>query len=154
MKQLVYHTSTDSVSNVSEPSDRSQFFGKPFMQLLLVGCIAMLAGCQANTHESLAKQQVKAMEEFADILDSVKDKRTATVAAPKLKRIAKRMKKIKERAEKLPPPTPEQAQKIAQTHLQSMKRMNSLMTFPMRMMNQPEAMAILEEALEEFRDNR
>ena len=131
---------------------------RSFFQIVGLACVVLLAGCQADTHKSIVKQQLKILDDLVQILDSVKDKRTATVAAPKLKRIAKRMKNLKERAEKLPPPTPEQLKDMMSLQVEAMSQMSkqkkSMMDFQMRMASNPEAMAVLQEAMEDIQTNQ
>jgi hypothetical protein len=80
--------------------------------LALPVLVALLStGCASDDAESLIKQSIAALDETAQALTTVKDEASAQAAAPRLRALAERRKKIEERmvAVKTPPPA-EQAE--------------------------------------------
>lgn len=136
-------------TNLQNPNIHSGRWAKIALMTMFAGCF-LLVGCQADTHKSLAKQQLKVMEDFVTILESVKDKRTATNAAPKLERIAKRMKNLKERADKLPQPSSEQLQELVKMAPEIQIQMQKVLSAQAQIMQNPEAMSVLTKAFEKI----
>jgi hypothetical protein len=82
----------------------------------LLVSVAMATGCGADTRDSLATEQKKAMDEFATTLDGVKDAETARAAKPKLQALATRMDDINTRESKLPPATEAETKALIEKH--------------------------------------
>jgi len=82
----------------------------------LLVSVAMATGCGADTHDSLATDQQKAMQEFVTTLDGVKDAATARSAKSKLQDIVARMDDINKREAKLPPPTEAETKALIEKH--------------------------------------
>ncbi len=71
----------------------------------------LVAGCASDDADSMVKQTIAAMDETAQVMSTVKDEASAKAAAPKLKELAERRRKIEEKTAtvKTPPPA-EQAE--------------------------------------------
>ena len=71
----------------------------------------LVSGCASDDAESMVKQTISAMDETAQVMSTVKDEASAKAAAPKLKELAERRRKIEEKVAtvKTPPPA-EQAE--------------------------------------------
>ena len=67
---------------------------------LALALVFTVSGC-GDSPESITKDMIKAMNEMADVLESIKDKDSAEKAKPKLEALSKKMKDLKERADKL-----------------------------------------------------
>jgi hypothetical protein len=59
-----------------------------------------VSGC-GDSPDSVIKDQIKLMNDMADVLEGIKDKDSAEKAKPKLEALAKKAKDIEERAKKL-----------------------------------------------------
>jgi hypothetical protein len=105
----------------------------------------LLVGCASDDAESLVKQTISALEETSQALSTVKDEASAQAAAPRLKALAERRRKIEEKmaAVKTPPPA-EQAElqkKYAQPLAAATTR---LMQEAMRVSNVPGGRAAID----------
>jgi hypothetical protein len=75
---------------------------------VVLGCaLVLLGGSRAlaeDTHESLTEEMLKTMDKANGILVTIKDKKTAEDARPKLREVGKTMQDLKKRADKLGKP--------------------------------------------------
>ena len=65
-----------------------------------MACLIFISGC-GDSHESLMRQQISAMNEAADILATIKDKSSAEAAKPKMKKIGEKLGDLKNRIDRL-----------------------------------------------------
>ena len=81
--------------------------------VLVLGGVALLAGgvvlilvlvLGGTTYESATRESMSIMEDWAAILETVKDQESAKAAVPRLERIASRFESLQKRAKDLPPP--------------------------------------------------
>lgn len=100
--------------------------------LALVVCVAITAACGGDTHEKLAGQQQKLMEDFVAVLERIKDAETARAEKPALKSIVERMKDLNARESKLPPPTEAETKALMDTYGKAME--STMMKFQAGMM--------------------
>ena len=89
--------------------------------LALALCAAMTTACGGDTRDSLASEQLKAMNEFATTLEGVKDASSAKAAKPKLEALATRMDDINTRERKLPPATEAETKALMEKHSKEMQ---------------------------------
>ena len=81
--------------------------------VLVLGGVALLAGgvvlilvlvLGGTTYESATRESMSIMEDWAAILETVKDQESAKAAVRRLERIASRFESLQKRAKDLPPP--------------------------------------------------
>jgi hypothetical protein len=103
---------------------------------ILLGLLA--AGCASDDAESMVKQTVSAMDETAQVLSTVKDEASAKAAAPQLKALAEKRRKIEEKMAtvKTPPPA-EQAELQKKYGTRLNEATTRLMQEAMRVSNVP-----------------
>lgn len=94
----------------------------------LVFLLALCCGCGSSGHDDLIKEQIRCIEEAAQILEGVTDFDSAGAARPKLKKIIQRIDEQNARSRALPRPSADQiADMSAQNHEASqaaLKRLN------------------------------
>ena len=73
---------------------------------VLIPCF-LVSGFGGDSHESIRKETIKAMNEMCDILGSIKDKASAEAAKSKMEKLSERMQDLKKRADKLGEPSAE-----------------------------------------------
>lgn len=80
-------------------------------RLFLLG---LAAGCGSGvgSHDEAADETLKAMQEFATILEGVKDKATAAAARPRIEALGKRLDEIRKGIEELGEPTEEESKRV------------------------------------------
>jgi hypothetical protein len=118
----------------------------------LAGIIALLAfsgGCgSSDPHDAAVKEMLAAMNELADVMDTVKDEASATAAAPKLKAVADRVKALKTKMDGMPKPTAEVEESLKKKYEEQMKNvMGRLMAAGMKASSVPGAQAAFQEAM-------
>ncbi len=69
--------------------------------------VLVSGGCGSPSHEDLVKEQIRSLEEAANLLTGLADADTAATARPKLKKILQRIEDQNERGRKLPELSPE-----------------------------------------------
>jgi hypothetical protein len=92
-------------------------------------CIALacsLAGCSGNyaKHEALYTDMLKALNDLADALESVKDRESAKAAAPKINEVCDRMSELGKRAEATPKVTKSEDDKLKEKFEPQFKKAN------------------------------
>jgi predicted Zn finger-like uncharacterized protein len=82
--------------------------------LLLAGGIVLvlLLVLGGSSHESALKEAIALMEEFAGILESVKDARSAKAATSRIDSVCDRLAALKKRADAMPDPSPEEKRRL------------------------------------------
>ncbi|MCA9277896.1 MAG: hypothetical protein H6815_03820 [Phycisphaeraceae bacterium] len=115
--------------------------------VLLLGCVTTIPGCDGgNPHDAVAEKMSSAMNEFASILATVKDEKSAESAATKLKPLGEKIKKIMDEGDKLPEPSEELKKKYeAQFAGVQKKIMDEMMRIGTQV---PAAMPILSDAMD------
>lgn len=79
--------------------------------IALLLALFTLVGC-GDSHDKVAGDMVKVMEDYADILADVDDEASAKAAGPKLEKLAGRITAINERTEALGEPESEQEKSV------------------------------------------
>src|SRR2546423_15488183 len=119
--------------------------------LLLVVCLALLSGCKDPTQESLADDAASKMKDLASTLKGVTDESSAKAGAEKIKSISADLKKLKEQADKLPKPSPEQQKKIREKlESQTMETMQTVMKEMSRIMQDPKLAGPISQAMKDM----
>lgn len=72
--------------------------------LVMISLCFVAAGC-GDSHEKVAADSIPVLRDMAATIETIKDEASAKAAKPKLEAIAKKMKSLKERRNKLPAPT-------------------------------------------------
>jgi hypothetical protein len=62
---------------------------------------------EKDSHEALVAEMIQALGKAADVLETVKDKKTAAEARPRLREVGQSMQGLKKRSDKLGKPSPE-----------------------------------------------
>jgi biopolymer transport protein ExbB/TolQ len=101
--------------------------------LVAVVAFALVAtGCK-KSHEGVAKDMVAKLQEMVNVLKTVKDKDSASAAAPKLKAISADMKELKKQADALGKPSEADEKKMkADLQKPMMEAMGDMMKEMMR----------------------
>jgi polyhydroxyalkanoate synthesis regulator phasin len=107
----------------------------------------LLAAC-GSKHEQAVTEYLEVLEDINDILDGIKDKKSAQAARPKLERLATRMRTLQAKMEKLPEPTEADLKRAEKRSGELDKQMQRLMANSMRIGMNPE----LSDALEPLGD--
>ena len=89
--------------------------------LLVVG-----SGCK-DTHAKLADESMPIMRDMVATIETIKDEATAKSAKPKLEAIAKKMKSLEERRNKLPAPTEAEFKAMLEKHGKEMEELQMKM---------------------------
>jgi hypothetical protein len=100
------------------------------MKHLLILPVLLIAACGGglDTHEGVMDATIDGMNEIADVIKTVKDKKSAEAAKPKLEKLAARMKEVEAAASKLKgEPPPEVAQKMMGEMMQATSNMMAAM---------------------------
>lgn len=79
--------------------------------------LGLLCGCGGayGKHAAFEKEVIQALNDLADVLESVKDKDSSKAAADKIENVSDRMEKLKKRGDALPKLTKEEEEKLNQT---------------------------------------
>ena len=91
-------------------------------------CVAVAlaaGGCESKpTHESVTKESIDKMQQFADVLKTIKDEASAKAARPKLEKIKKEMDELKKKADTLGNPPPEVKKKLEEKYKKDMEKVS------------------------------
>lgn len=115
--------------------------------IFAVGLLSM-TGCGGQSHEAIADSMMKSMDQFADILASVKDEASAKAAATQLETLTASVKALADKRKALGDPPKEiqtkieEKMKAKQSELQ--EKMNASM---MNLMSNPALMQIIAPAM-------
>jgi hypothetical protein len=124
------------------------------MRIRMIAAAAALlavAGCGGSSHERLVREQLEALEEAAAVLGTMRDGASAAAARPKLQAILKRLKDQHERAQALPPLSPEARNDLAQKHEQASREvLDKLAAAARQAQAVPECAATVHEFQREF----
>ena len=108
-------------------------------------------GCGSDTHESLAKESLAYMNEFAEILEGVNDVDSAKAAGPKLEALGEKFAALKRRSDILGEPTPEQKKAIQEKFEKELYGpMFRLTGASMKIISNPEIKTIMEEPMKKI----
>lgn len=121
-------------------------------------CVAMVAalvlfvgGCE-ETHDSITNKAVGKMEEFAKILEGVKDEASAKAAVSKLEALGEEMKKLKEQADKMGKPDADAEKKLKEKYEERMKTaMGKVMKESMRIGTDPKLGQHIQDAMKNLK---
>jgi len=121
------------------------------VRLLPVLALAALVvcGCESKpTHESVMKESIDKMKEFASILEGVTDESSAQAAKPKLQAIGAEMKELKAKSEKLGKLPPDEEKRLKAKYEPQVKElMPKLMSQMMRIGMDPKLAPIIRDAM-------
>jgi hypothetical protein len=124
------------------------------LRVVVVAALLSVPGCgAADTHDAVAEDMVKLMEEFAAAIGGVKDEASAKAAAATIDGLVPRMTKLSERAKALPKLTQAQEdamQKKVEPRVQAAT--SKMMAGGFAMAANPELSKIVEPAMERFGD--
>lgn len=107
----------------------------------------LLAAC-GSRHEQAVAEYIDVLEDMNDVLDGVKDKKSAQAARPKLETLGKRMRALEEKMKQLPEPTEADVKRAEKRAGEMDKQMERLMANARRIEMNPE----LSDALEPLGD--
>ena len=93
-----------------------------WLSVVLAIVFVLGGGCGKPTHESLAKDMMAKMQEFADVLKTVKDESSAKSGATKIQAIVADMQKLRKQADELGKPTKEAEAEMEKKHLDEMTK--------------------------------
>ena len=114
----------------------------------VVAMVFVLGGCGKPTHESLAKDMMAKMQEFADVLKTVKDESSAKSGATKIQTIATDMQKLRKQAEDLGQPTKEAEAEMTKKHSADMTKIQGeIMKEMMRIGGDPKLSEPIQKAM-------
>jgi hypothetical protein len=116
---------------------------------LLTLSMLVLVGCDSKpTHESLMKDAIAVMKEWATVLEGVKDEASAEVAKPKLQAINAKMKDLKTKADTLGKPPAEEEKRLKEKYEPEFKQvLDKLMPEVLRIGFDPKLGPILKDAM-------
>lgn len=86
------------------------------MRTIRLFLLALAAGCDGGvgSHDAAADETLKAMREFATILEGVKDQGSADAAKPKIDALGKRLDELTKDVKKLGEPSEEESKKVSE----------------------------------------
>ncbi len=121
-----------------------------FRHSLLLPALLLFAGCPGgiDTPEEAIHESVSIMEDMADVLEGVKDKKTAEAAKGKLQSLKKRMDEVEKAMSGMKTPEePDEAtiKKLAEPMMKAQERLGKEM---MRIAMNPELAQVLEGAMD------
>ncbi len=89
-------------------------------RILMAAVVSVLSvscgGGGISSYEDAMEAQAEIMEEMVDVLEGVKDQASAEKAASEIEALGTRMADVVAQVKKLPPPTREQMQEIAEKY--------------------------------------
>jgi DNA invertase Pin-like site-specific DNA recombinase len=80
----------------------------------LVLLVLSSAGCGSTTHDDLIKEQIRCIEEAAQVLESIKDSATAGAARPKLKKLIADIEEQNRRGRALEPLSADELRRLGE----------------------------------------
>jgi predicted nucleic acid-binding Zn-ribbon protein len=114
----------------------------------IASLLLVVPACRGgNEHEAMMKDMIKAMNELADVLESIKDEATAKAAEPKLKALGTRIQEMKKKADALgglPKDKDEELRKKYEPEMNA--AVGRIMAASQKAASVPEAQAALQEA--------
>jgi hypothetical protein len=119
---------------------------------MAVGFVLVLNGCGgAPTHDSVARDSINAMKDFTTALGEIKDEASAKTTAPKLKKIAERMKTIEAQQKALPKMSEAEEKALkAKYEKEATELFGKLFAEGMRVAMIPGANAVMEDAMKDM----
>ena len=117
----------------------------------VVAMAFVLGGCGKPTHESLAKDMMTKMQQFADILKGVKDESSAKAGAAKIQTLAGEVQKLKKQADEIGKPTKEVEAAMEKKHSAEMTRIQGeIGKEMMRISTNPKLLEPIQKAMAEL----
>lgn len=114
----------------------------------VVAMAMILGGCGKPTHESLAKEMLAKMQQFADILKSVTDESSAKSGATKIQNLAGEMQALKKQVDEIGKPTKDVDAAIEKKFSADMTRIQGEITKEMmRIMPNPKLSEPIQKAM-------
>lgn len=105
------------------------------------------SGCGGDKHEVVIKDTIQAMNDMADIVDTIKDEASAKAAEPKLKAVADRLQEIKKRADAMEKPSAEKEEALKKKYEGELKAgMGRMMGAAMKAASVPGAQQAVQDA--------
>jgi hypothetical protein len=143
-----------SVQEVAETKDVADA-AKPMLGALTEGtgnnrsiASAVAAVAPSDSHDKLNKDKLVLMAAMTGVLEGVTDKATAEKSQPELEALVKKAVALKARAEKMGEPTAEEENGMTEKYgAQEEEVTGKLMAQIMRLMEKPEAMAVLQKSM-------
>lgn len=90
--------------------------------LLLVSSCFLVVGC-ADSHDKVTRDSIAQMKKLVNVLEGIKTVEDAKAAKGQLESIAKNMKALKTRADKLGDPSPELEKKLKEKYEDDLKEL-------------------------------
>lgn len=119
---------------------------KKCVTLLLLSSCLILTGC-GDSHDKVMRDSISEMKRLVTVLEGIKSEADAKAAKGKIEGIAKRMKAIEKRMEKLGDPSPEIEARLKEKYEGQMKELMPKLMAAMFSAKSPEIAKILESSM-------